>query len=48
MMVRISRYILVLVAVMAAAATLTQLYWMVFEKPVRAPLSCTVAWMMTL
>ncbi|HPJ79151.1 MAG TPA: DUF4857 domain-containing protein [Prolixibacteraceae bacterium] len=37
MMVRISRYILVLVAVMAAAATLTQLYWMVFEKPVRAP-----------
>ncbi len=36
-MVRISRYILVLVAVMAAAATLTQLYWMVFEKPVRAP-----------
>lgn len=36
-MVRLSRYILVLVAVMAAAATLPQLYWMVFEKPVRAP-----------
>ena len=36
-MVRLSRYILVLVAVMAAATALPQLYWMIFGKPVRTP-----------
>lgn len=42
-MVRLSRYILVLVAVMAAATALPQLYWMIFGKPVRTPSSCTAA-----
>ncbi len=36
-MVRLSRYILVLVALMAAATALPQLYWMLFGQPVRTP-----------
>jgi hypothetical protein len=43
-MVRISRYILVLTAVIAAATVLPNLYWTIMEKPVKAPLirySCT-------
>ncbi len=43
-MVRLSRIILVLVAIVAGAVVLPQLYWMAFEKPVRTPFvmySCT-------
>ncbi len=37
MLVRISRYILVLVTLVAGAVILPRFYWMVFEKPVRIP-----------
>ncbi len=43
-MERLSRYILVLVTVITCAVFLPQMYWMAFEKPVRAPFvlySCT-------
>lgn len=43
-MERLSRYILVLVAIVVASIVLPKLYWMTFEKPVRAPFvlySCT-------
>jgi hypothetical protein len=43
-MVRISRYILILTAVIAAATALPNLYWTIIEKPVKAPMirySCT-------
>ena len=43
-MERISRYILVLVAIITCAIVLPQLYWIAFDKPVRVPFvlySCT-------
>jgi hypothetical protein len=36
-MEKISRYILVLVAILTSAIMLPKLYWMAFEKPVRVP-----------
>lgn len=43
-MERISRYILVLVAIITCAIILPKVYWMAFDKPIRVPLvfySCT-------
>ena len=43
-MVRISRYLLVFTAVIAAATALPNLYWIIMEKPLKAPMirySCT-------
>ena len=36
-MVKFSRYILVIIAVIAFAIVLPKFYWMAFEKPIRAP-----------
>ena len=43
-MERLSRYILVLIAIITCSVMLPQLYWMAFDKPIKAPLvmySCT-------
>ncbi|MEA1898468.1 MAG: DUF4857 domain-containing protein, partial [Bacteroidota bacterium] len=34
---KISRYTLVFIAILASAITLPELYWLAFEKPIRAP-----------
>ena len=36
-MVKFSRYILVIIAVIGFAIVLPKFYWMAFEKPIRAP-----------
>lgn len=36
-MKKISRYILVFIAILASAVALPQLYWLAFEKPIHAP-----------
>ena len=44
-MTKISRYILVLIAIIVGAITLPQLYWMAFDKPISIPLvhySCEI------
>lgn len=44
-MTKISRYILVIIAIVVGAITLPQLYWMAFDKPVRVPIvqySCVI------
>ncbi len=44
-MTKLSRYILVIIAIIVGAITLPELYWMAFDKPVKVPLvhySCEI------